>query len=962
MSTEINELVTKLNDLVLVLKDSKRSSGGGGGGETSSDKSINKLIIALGKVALKIDESIRGAVSSKKEERQALKKFTDVVNRTSDVQERYAKKIQQEKKEREDAAKLAIMTDKERAEFNKKQHAEELRQAQDRKIAAMKEKSASQDVWESYKDLGGASEVLKDNFFKLGGNSMLAQGGLRLFAAGLEGAVAATESYIKAVYSGDRGMTVVAKSFTELVKPLNNFAEIVGLAATALVWLTPLGKIARVVTTVLGAGLTKALTGTTDLFLALNEAAAKQFDDLIKSFQTISDVGATATGGIGEVRDLIHTLNLSVSELEKFNTMVTTNGKNFVLMGATALDGVRKFAYTAGTIVTGELGEQMRLMGMTNDDIRDATLAYMTSLAKAGQLEQKSRADLLRGTKEFVNELDLAAKLTGASRKKQQEALAFANADARLRAAQYRARNDPQETIRLQNMRAAGMMLHAMGDTEAATGFYHSAAGRGAVTSEQGVIAEMGFRASELYGKTAQLSQIEIFQFLAKAQRDTEEMVGDLVTITGNLPPFMSSSTGSETMYDLITRDDQLKKIMAMAPEEAQDALATFFKGRETTKDDDTKNILNAGQNMQNTAIAFDKTVATFAHEFGLSTKVYDEATKTFAQAIIEFNKILNPSSTAVSLSNDVSTASDIGGGQTMDEVYRAVGAAVDLPSVDSPSTSKPNVPVKPSTSPSSLSSSTISRSSAYINLRRQGVGAREAYEIAKQQLENFGRSGSSVAVSSSPRDLIAEMINFGSGSGGQTSLNMLDERLLDSLVLAARDLYTNTNKKITITSSYRSKEDQEALYNQRVETLKNGIGILPNGLPVAPPGRSMHEKGKAIDVGNYNDPDVLKYLNMYGLVQNVRNDPVHFVKAANGALIQPTPGGSLVQAGEAGKAEAVIPMPDGKTIPVTLTNSNEQYAKLNYQFEMMNDKFESIIDLLSSSNRIQDNIARNFV
>jgi hypothetical protein len=82
--------------------------------------------------------------------------------------------------------------------------------------------------------------------------------------------------------------------------------------------------------------------------------------------------------------------------------------------------------------------------------------------------------------------------------------------------------------------------------------------------------------------------------------------------------------------------------------------------------------------------------------------------------------------------------------------------------------------------------------------------------------------------------------------------------------------------------------------------------------------------------------------------------------KAANGALVQPTPGGSLVQVAEAGMPEAIIPMPNGKSIPVTIKNTGEQMEMMSRMFSNMSSKYDTMIDLLSRSNSLQNDIARN--
>ena len=105
--------------------------------------------------------------------------------------------------------------------------------------------------------------------------------------------------------------------------------------------------------------------------------------------------------------------------------------------------------------------------------------------------------------------------------------------------------------------------------------------------------------------------------------------------------------------------------------------------------------------------------------------------------------------------------------------------------------------------------------------------------------------------------------------------------------------------------------------------------------MPIGKPGRSLHERGEAVDIQNYNDPAAVSALNKYGLSQKVPKDPVHF-QAANGGVVPPLPGGVNVLAGEAGQSEAVVPLPDGKTIPVQMVGNEAQMSMMSAQLDRL--------------------------
>lgn len=83
---------------------------------------------------------------------------------------------------------------------------------------------------------------------------------------------------------------------------------------------------------------------------------------------------------------------------------------------------------------------------------------------------------------------------------------------------------------------------------------------------------------------------------------------------------------------------------------------------------------------------------------------------------------------------------------------------------------------------------------------------------------------------------------------------------------------------------------------------------------------------------------------------------------AARGALVPPTPGGTLVRVAEAGKPEAIVPMPDGRTIPVIIKNSGEQFGTVGKMLDGLSDKMETVISLLSKGAKYNRNIAQNII
>jgi hypothetical protein len=76
---------------------------------------------------------------------------------------------------------------------------------------------------------------------------------------------------------------------------------------------------------------------------------------------------------------------------------------------------------------------------------------------------------------------------------------------------------------------------------------------------------------------------------------------------------------------------------------------------------------------------------------------------------------------------------------------------------------------------------------------------------------------------------------------------------------------FNDKGRHIVVTESFRTRERQQELYNRLSKT----------GGRVAPPGKSFHEKGLAVDVKNWQE--AAPYLKQHGIVNGLKGDMMHF-------------------------------------------------------------------------------------
>ena len=228
------------------------------------------------------------------------------------------------------------------------------------------------------------------------------------------------------------------------------------------------------------------------------------------------------------------------------------------------------------------------------------------------------------------------------------------------------------------------------------------------------------------------------------------------------------------------------------------------------------------------------------------------------------------------------------------------------------------------------------------------------------------------INASAKPVDL-AKILKFGTGSGSKENFEDLEPTFKDAVIAAATEYNSVTGKVIQINSAKRDSDKQKELYDETVAAGRPGFG--PTGMRVGKPGRSLHEKGKAVDIQNYKDPDAIAAFNKQGLSQKVPDDPVHF-QASGGAIVSGPKSGYPVEATFHGN-EIVAPLDPNSIIAKMLTSTPEQAANMSNQntvttnstpensgitlevFTMLSEKLDTMITMLSTSNDTQEQLLK---
>ena len=199
------------------------------------------------------------------------------------------------------------------------------------------------------------------------------------------------------------------------------------------------------------------------------------------------------------------------------------------------------------------------------------------------------------------------------------------------------------------------------------------------------------------------------------------------------------------------------------------------------------------------------------------------------------------------------------------------------------------------------------------------------------------------------------DLLEFGSDSGSEQNFRGLHPDVQKAVLGAAQEYKQLTGEKLQINSGLRSREDQERLYAAYLQRGKTGM-------PVAPPGTSSHESGLAVDIQQgKGDGRAIGILKKYGLLQTVANDPVHFTLAGAGAPAYAY--GGIAQGPKSGYqatlhgTEAVVPLPDGRTIPVEMPSLSDGIREQVSMMQEQIGRLDQLILAMRSQNDISNKI-----
>jgi hypothetical protein len=775
--------------------------------------------------------------------------------------------------------------------------------------------------------------------------------GMKNFTKGAAAGADAVGELAGAAISAGKSMLEGKKGAAAFNDSIDGMAKAAQAAGVALALLIPGGPAIKL----LIAGIT-ALTGAVAGLVKESNIMA---DKLYKSYSGLAKSGAAASDGMTGVFNDAKKLGLSMDQLDSMVSLVGENSKDLALFSGSVFEGRKQFADMGAAMEP--YRKQMIAAGLTQEQINEGTMGYLKLQTRLGQSQNKTTAELASGAKKYLEEQDALTKLTGMTRKEQEDAREEIRSQERFAAVlmEMRAKGQHKEAEELE----ASYLILKSQSKEAAQGFADVSTGMiNTEAAQKSFMATQGesMRASELV-RAGEITAAEAAQRVAAAHGRTADSMGASLGKMGVYNETFGDLAADLRLKGMSGKDieEQLKKVK----QEQIDQGLKGGKAADGITDQYAKNIVQQqklNEKMENVVFKGIDNALVITNKLGTATDSLATGFEVLGKAV---NKLLNvlglgqPERGATKEEDAANKKAEAAKAAFEESVKDAGFAAKTLGVGLTDSQKRLKEQYKEA---EEAAKATKEHADAQYTVQKQIKQGEERRKLAaqagagKQELpagvapSTAGGGRGSVAppvptapagggaapataapttappVRLTPQPLEGEVGNessvkmedvlkFTARSGSQQAFEGLDNNFKKAVIAAAEQYKAATGNPIQINSAKRDPADQERLY---AETVKLGTpGIGPTGMKVAKPGRSLHERGHAVDVQQYKDPAAVAAFNAQGLFQKVPNDPVHFQARDGGVFDGPDTGYNNITLHG---TEAVIPLKNG-AVPVRL-------------------------------------------
>ena len=670
--------------------------------------------------------------------------------------------------------------------------------------------------------------------------------------------------------------------------------------------------------------------------LEVSKFAIEMLERSLKTFQELADAGALVADGMtGVNRQLVQ----SGMSLDGFKKVVKENGRTLAAWGGTVGEGAEIFSKAVGELSLTKVGDDLRRLGLNADAMGESAAAFLEQEIRLGRGRNMTGKQLTEGTVQYIKELDLLQKVTGLSRQDAQKQRDELLSDSRYRASIEGLSKDTQNGL--------NALMLTFKDPNFKRGLMDLTSGVVGTNDAGMVVNAFGDTAAEAIqslkdAKAGDLPKVydKIMLDFQAAAKNNKEMMGEVYKYV-EPGTFINSATIFEVANGTYVKSmkDAVKTQQAQLKAEDKLTEQTILAQKEMDK-------------LANSALAAANALMPNA-----------------ADAVLKFTESLNK---AIAKVKEILGAPSA---QNVPDVDKAIANTQTAEQRQAEAEERAK-----NTTPGTQAHKEANEDVEQARARAEKARKIEDTAKTKKALEAIKKQGfgappppppeSSTEPTKSTADVL-KLIKFqGDSLGNKEHFDMLTGNTQDMFM----EMIAKYNKPVTITSAARSKEEQLELWQR---TVRNGTpGFLPNGNPVAEPGTSKHEVGKALDLarGDVEALDQAGLLKLYGF-KRLANDPPHIEMARFGAEFDgPQSGYPVMMHGP----EIAIPKPEFDALkqsmsevsksslagampaPISHSGGADSVAVLKSLHGIMTDKFDQMINVMERSTDIQARLLNN--
>jgi hypothetical protein len=233
----------------------------------------------------------------------------------------------------------------------------------------------------------------------------------------------------------NKSLGAIGQSFGALGKSLGSGTATTEQFADSV---SSVGKSALGAAAIMGGPLVKAVSVAAGALLSMAVSVAKQSDAQFKIYQDLQKSGAASSDELDGVNSMLHNFGLGVANADKMLAVLAANAPGLASFAGTVADGSKRMSRVIKEIGDSGLRKTFNQIGLSTDEQRESTAAYINIQSQLGFAQTKTIKELTQSAAKYMIEQDALTKATGATRQEQEAAQKTAMSEEMFRNRQNR--------------------------------------------------------------------------------------------------------------------------------------------------------------------------------------------------------------------------------------------------------------------------------------------------------------------------------------------------------------------------------------------------------------------------------------------------------------------------------------------------------------------------------------------